>query len=521
MRPHVTVAVVVWLICSASVASAQQVTVPLYGRFETQLTHDKAYANPFTDVVLDAVFSAPSGRKVAFFGFYDGDGNGGQHGNVWKLRFMPDEAGEWSYIYCFSDGTPGAEGRFVCVKDGARPGPLRVDGTRFVHPDSRTFQPRSYYYSEAFCGDWTAVSKGIEAFFPKKRGFNWCCTTFWQGPLLKNHKWNALPYNGFHPIHGGDYTVLDLGSWRHVDEVLGELEKRSVIWFNFDGFVPNVGGTMSSGQRLDFDGQRAYIRNAVARLAPYWNVTWNIAFEWHEFMKADQVAQLVDYVRTIDPWKHPVTVHDQGKLTSAEEAIKNLHVDFVTLQYDAGRCGDALKAAAFVSPFTGRCPVYAQEVTWEGPDKLDGAGVRRGAWGVAMAGGIVNYAEQFDQVYGNGEGFRYVSILLELVDSLPWDRMGPRNDLVGPGQLCFAVEGEAYVVYAPSGGPVVLDLTKAKGRFKAVGLNPETGEKQSLAEGGDDGEVLGGAKRLFTFHEGSESCFYLVRATPQAGRTNP
>lgn len=508
MKRPVMLAAAVWLLSSASIASPQEAAIPLYGRFETQLAHDKVYANPFKDVVLDATFGAPSGRKVAFFGFYDGDGRGGRHGSVWRLRFMPDEVGQWSYTCRFSDGTTEAEGFFVCVKDGARPGPLGVNGTHFVHPDKRTFQPWSYYYSEAFCGDWTAVNKGIETFFPEKQGFSWCCTTFWQGPLLKDHKWNALPFNGFYPIRGGDYTVLDLASWRHVDEVLDELEKRGVIWFNFDGFVPNVGGTMSNMQRLNFDAQKVYVRNAVARLAPYWNVTWNIAFEWNEFMKAEQVAQLVDYVHTIDPWKHLVTVHDQGKFTSGEEIIKNLHVDFVTLQYDAGRCGDALKAAEFVLRFAGKCPVYAQEVTWEGPDKLDGDGIRRGAWGVAMAGGIVNYAEQFDRVYGNGQGARHVATLLRLFDSVPWDRMEPRNDLVGSGQLCFALEGQAYVVYAPSGGPVVLDLTKAKGRFKANWLNPATGESR----GG--GEVMGGAKRSFTIHEGPESCLYLVHLPP-------
>jgi Domain of unknown function (DUF5060)/Protein of unknown function (DUF4038) len=513
MRLHVISGVVVWLTCSAWVASAQQTAVPLYGRFETQFTNDKAYTNPFKDVVLEATFSAPSGRKIAFFGFYDGDGNGGQSGNVWKLRFMPDELGQWSFACRFSDGARGMKGRFVCVQENARPGPLHVDGTRFVYPDKRTFQPRSYYYSEAFCGDWTAVSEGIKTFFRTKDGFNWCCTTFWQGRLLKSHKWNALPFNGFYPIRCGDYTVLDLKTWRHVDEALNELEKRGVVWFNFDGFVPNVGGTMSNKQRLDFDAQKIYVRNAVARLAPYWNVTWNIAFEWHEFMKAEQVAQLADYVHAIDPWKHPVTVHDQGKFTSGQEVKKNLHVDFVTLQYDAGRCGDALKAAAFVRPFTGTCPVYAQEVMWEGPDKLDGDGVRRGAWGVAMAGGIVNYAEQFDRVYGNGEGFRYVRVLLDLIDLLPWDRMKPRNDLVGLGQLCFALEGEAYVVYAPSGGPVMVDLTKAKGHFKAVRLNAKTGQSKVL------GEVTGGGKRLFTFHEGAESCFYLVHEAARSQKS--
>lgn len=490
MRPRIIPAVVVWWVCLIPIASAQQVIVPLYGRFEKQLIYDRTFANPFKDVVLDATFSSPSGRKVKFFGFYDGNGKGGQLGNVWKLRFMPDEEGQWSYTSRFSDGAPAAEGSFICIKDGARPGPLRVKGRLFVFPDDRAFQPWSYYYSEAFCGDWTAVRKGIESFFSKKRGFNWCCTTFWQGPLLKKHKWNALPFNGFYPIRDGDYTILDLRPWRHVDEVLSELERHGVIWFNFDGFVPNVGGTMSNMQRVDFDLQKIYVRNVIARLASYWNVTWNIAFEWNEFMEAEQVAQLVDYVHTIDPWKHPVTVHDQGRFTSGQELIKNLHVDFITLQYDAGRCGEAFKAAEFVSRFTGRCPVYAQEVTWEGPDKLNADGVRRGVWGVAMAGGIVNYAEQFDRIYGNGQGARHVANLIRFFASTDFQQMSPHDELGFNGtEYVLAHPGRSYIAYSSQlEGKIGLKNTAA-GVYKFCWFDCITGSevtKENVTVAGGD-----------------------------------
>src|SRR5262249_28329176 len=79
-------------------------------------------------------------------------------------------------------------------------------------------------------------------------------------------------------------------AWRHVDEVLQKLETRGTIWFNFDGFVPNVGGTMGD-RRTSFEAQKVYIRNALARMAPYWNVTWNIAFEWAEFLSAAQAQR--------------------------------------------------------------------------------------------------------------------------------------------------------------------------------------------------------------------------------------
>jgi hypothetical protein len=46
--------------------------------------------NSFTDTSLRADFWFEH-RTVAVDGFYDGDG-------TWRVRFMPDEIGEWSYI---------------------------------------------------------------------------------------------------------------------------------------------------------------------------------------------------------------------------------------------------------------------------------------------------------------------------------------------------------------------------------------------------------------------------------------
>src|SRR5690242_7639470 len=53
--------------------------------------------NPFLDYRLDVVFTSPSNIATVVPGFYAGDGNGGGSGNVWMVRFNPDEAGDWTY----------------------------------------------------------------------------------------------------------------------------------------------------------------------------------------------------------------------------------------------------------------------------------------------------------------------------------------------------------------------------------------------------------------------------------------
>ena len=101
---------------------AKNTLVPQYRLFEASVSNTKAYQNRFTDVELLVSYQSPSGRSLEFRGFFDGDGKGGgnaQNGKIWKMRFMPDEAGIWQYEYRWSDDSPGGKGSFNCTAEGA------------------------------------------------------------------------------------------------------------------------------------------------------------------------------------------------------------------------------------------------------------------------------------------------------------------------------------------------------------------------------------------------------------------
>ena len=80
------VKLLVALLFSLSLAAAGQ--VERWGVFELAL-RGPAAGNPFLDVRLGAQFRYRN-RVVEADGFYDGAG-------VYKIRFMPDELGEWTY----------------------------------------------------------------------------------------------------------------------------------------------------------------------------------------------------------------------------------------------------------------------------------------------------------------------------------------------------------------------------------------------------------------------------------------
>ncbi len=90
-------------------------TVSLRHVFQADLHSEKSYTNPLYDVeYIRCVFTSPSGRKTQRNGFWDGDTD-------WKVRFSPDETGQWDYMTECSDttdtGLHGIRGSFTCTEN--------------------------------------------------------------------------------------------------------------------------------------------------------------------------------------------------------------------------------------------------------------------------------------------------------------------------------------------------------------------------------------------------------------------
>ena len=87
--------------------------------FELSLSADAELENPFVDAAVSARFKSPGGRIVEVDGFYDGEG-------IWKVRFVPDQVGAWTYRIVLSGGAEAeAEGSVQCEPSDL-PGFVRV-----------------------------------------------------------------------------------------------------------------------------------------------------------------------------------------------------------------------------------------------------------------------------------------------------------------------------------------------------------------------------------------------------------
>ncbi|RZK45665.1 MAG: DUF5060 domain-containing protein, partial [Pedobacter sp.] len=87
--------------------------VAQWSRFDYSFTSQREYSNVLYDLKKFGVsFISPTGRRKTINGFWDG-------GTSWKVRFIPDEIGIWTWESFCSDSTnkglDGITGSFDCI----------------------------------------------------------------------------------------------------------------------------------------------------------------------------------------------------------------------------------------------------------------------------------------------------------------------------------------------------------------------------------------------------------------------
>lgn len=89
----------------------------IWSRLELSFKSDKTYENPLYELKhFYATFTSPTGRQHKIYGFWDG-------GQQFRIRFAPDELGQWTYITDSADkentGLHDKKGSFNCVPNSS------------------------------------------------------------------------------------------------------------------------------------------------------------------------------------------------------------------------------------------------------------------------------------------------------------------------------------------------------------------------------------------------------------------
>jgi hypothetical protein len=334
--------------------------------------------------------------------------------------------------------------------------------------------------------------------------------------------------------------VFDIAVWNEYEKVLRYALDNHLYFFPFDGMAEQSGIS-----RLT----RAFKRYMVARYGAFasymgYSPTW----EWPEIWSEATADAFMTEVRQWNPFPTLLSAHDSARSSFTDWmgfSMRQRQVRNVV----GGNCRLCGKHGGIQSPFE-NLPIMASEDIWEDPAGAHGqprnAGeVRRGAWGIMMAGVLPVYSEWFwTFLMGNGAGepevrrmfdFFYarthyrqyrqlneaLSVLMgtDLVRRLhgetsPLPRLLQSLDRFLASrvarQIASGVPGQEYLVYDEDGGSITLDLsnTSPSVAFSSLWFDPEAGAEQ----GG--GHVIGGAFRTLTSPFAGDSVL-LLRRVPQ------
>lgn len=190
-------------------------------KYEQTFQSDKTYENPLYNIQKFAVrFTSPSGRVKTISGFWDGE-------KTWRVRFMPDEPGTWTYLTECSDqtnaGLHGQKGTFACVAK-ASPHDIYTKGT-VMHPQGTYYLTHAdgtpFFYTA--CTAWNGALKSTDAewdTYLKDRVANHYnviqfVTTQWRGGSKNSQGQVAFTGSGRISLNPEFFQLLD----KKVDEI--------------------------------------------------------------------------------------------------------------------------------------------------------------------------------------------------------------------------------------------------------------------------------------------------------------
>ena len=466
------------------VQSAQ--TVDAYDFVEVTLQVEKPDAgNPFTDVVVEGWFARNGGRQVHADGFCDS-----ADGKTFRIRFMPTQSGSYDYRVKYRQGSyeKTVNGKFS-VQDGKRRGLVRVDenhpwhflwegtGEHFFWNATTTYwllgwddetirtnidrlhKLKVNRLRSAICGRVNSGRAWFENVFPTDK-FS-----------FRLNPWVALrPDSVENP--GFDVKRFNIPHWQKIERMLRHARDKDMvisIIFYVDGARPGV--DPFGKRRMGQEDEQRYYRYAVARLAAFSNVMWDVTNEYHLFRNEDWANKMGAFIKKCDPYDHLMSVHGHAQFPFR----KSTWADFAMYQqWDESGGYQFMLENRRKQALTGRpMPQVNEEYgyedhypTWGGNRKAPARSAdnrRRLAWGMYMAGCYQTTGERADTGTGwgpdtgggwiNGRGDESMVMLkgyghiVDFFTSIRWWKLEPNNDFFEAHRTTSVRQELMHVVY--------------------------------------------------------------------------
>ncbi|MDQ4100301.1 MAG: DUF5060 domain-containing protein [Chloroflexota bacterium] len=467
-------------------ATERSQQVERWGLFELALP-GPSQGNPFVEVELRTRFRHLH-REVAVDGFYDGDG-------VYRVRFMPDVEGEWSYTTASNRSElDGQTGVFSCVAPAPdNHGHVQVHNTfHFSYADGTPYRPFG-----TTCYAWTHQPQAVQAqtlrtlstspfnklrmcVFPKYYTFNTA------DPDL-------FP---FERVGGGwDFARFNPEFFRRFEQRVGDLldlgsEADVILFHPYDqwGFA-----------RMGAEADARYVRYVVSRLAAYRNVWWSLANEYDLMDKPVSAwDRLFQIVQEHDPIQHLRSIHNWQRLdTHACETFYDHGKPWVT--HCSIQHGHPDLAPTWRAQY--QKPVVLDEVCYEGDlpngwGNVTGADLTHRFWQGIVGGGYVTHGETFlrpdDVIWWakggdlQGESPARIAFLRRILEDAPSEGLDVVGEVTNTHLPSTGQVGAFYLTYFGPRQPARVTLSLPEGqRYRAdlidtweMGVTPLTDSAQ-------------------------------------------
>ncbi|HON90994.1 MAG TPA: DUF4038 domain-containing protein [Sedimentisphaerales bacterium] len=491
--------------------------------------------NPFTDARVEGRFFIAGGPPLTVDGFCDA-----VDGSVFRIRFMPAQAGEYRYSVTYRQGTYEVShaGEFK-AQDHKRRGLIRVDkehpwhflwegtGEHFFWNGTTTYWLLGWD-DETIRGSIDRLARlkvnrlRVAINGRVKDGRAWFENVFptEKFSFLMNPWVAQRPDSVENP--GFDVTRFNLPHWEKIERLLRHARERDMtisIIFYVDGARPGVDPFGKA--RMGGEDEQRYYRYAIARLAAFSNVMWDVTNEYHLFRNEEWTDKMGAFLKQCDPYDHVTSVHGHGQFPFRASEW----VDFAMYQSwdESGGYRFMLNNRTEQQKIGRPMPQINEEYgyedhypTWGGGRQAPARSAdnrRRLAWGMYMAGGYQTTGERADTGTGwgpdtgggwiNGRGDDSMTMLegyghiVDFFTALPWWKLEPDNGFFEvPSQSVVRTEPTHVVYTRDSQGKATLyvdgepvstkdvtgDLSNWDDGFRLALGNELTGDRPWLGE---------------------------------------
>lgn len=436
---------IILILCITPQTGRAQDNVEKWSVYELSLEGPSS-GNPFVGTAFYAKFTKGD-RTFSPDGFYDGDG-------VYKIRFMPDEEGVWTYkTHSNKEALDGIEGEFNCVAPSEdNHGPVRVRNTyHFAYEDGTPFYPVGTTLYEWPYQDEDTRKATIETL--KNSPFNKARflavppykDKYIEGPL----KLTEFPFEGSSK-ENWDFSRFNPVFFRRLEACVDQLMELG-IEADLILFRPYDDGKWGFDE-MDQATNERFVRYVVARFAAYRNIWWSLANEnsFIESITDEEWDKLFQLVQEKDPYNHLRSIHNAGRIYDYAKPW----VTHVSLQYY-----NAVRVPA-VTPLLRdlyKKPVVHDEINYEGDisrrwGQLSGEELVYRFWNAYIGGGYATHGESYERSgwisYGGrltGESHSRIAFLKNIVENGPEEGLEPVDQYYILNMA--GKEGEYYLIY--------------------------------------------------------------------------